>query len=79
MLSYSFLFIYKGTIYCMYLFARYACKKSSCKPSNSLKKALITLPADYVYRSADAVKLLLDIDYKFSNFNRGAYATYINK
>ncbi|RKP31060.1 mitochondrial carrier [Metschnikowia bicuspidata] len=53
--------------------------KTSVKPSNSLKNALITLPADYVYRSADAVKLLLDIDYKFSNFNRGAYATYIRK
>lgn len=45
----------------------------------SLSNALITLPADYVYRSADAVKLLLDIDYKFGSFNLGAYNNYVKK
>lgn len=51
-------------------------KQADKKP---LSNALITLPADYVYRSADAVKLLMDIDYKFGNFDYGAYKTYVKK
>lgn len=53
--------------------------KADLKPTQALSNALITLPADYVYRSADAVKLLLDIDYKFGNFDHNAYTNYIKK
>lgn len=42
-----------------------------------LSKALISLPAEYVYKSQDAVKLLLDIDYKFGKFDYSAYSRYI--
>lgn len=44
-------------------------------PQKDLSNALITLPADYVYKSMDTVKLLLDIDYKFGNFDYNAYST----
>lgn len=44
-----------------------------------LKNALVSLPADYVYKSLDAVKLLMDIDYKFGNFDYDAYSKYIKR
>ncbi|KAI3406045.2 AGC1 [Candida oxycetoniae] len=40
---------------------------------------LVKLPADYTYKSQDAIKLLLDIDYKFGNFNYNSYLNYIQK
>ncbi|KAI5954377.1 AGC1 [Candida jiufengensis] len=40
---------------------------------------LVKLPADYIYKSQDAIKLLLDIDYKFGNFNYQSYLNYIQK
>ncbi|GEQ71765.1 hypothetical protein JCM33374_g5451 [Metschnikowia sp. JCM 33374] len=42
-----------------------------------LTNALISLPSEYVYKSSDAVKLLMDIDYKFGNFDYDAYSKYI--
>lgn len=45
----------------------------------ALNDQLVKLPAEYVYKSQDAIKLLLDIDYKFGNFNKGAYEKYIQK
>lgn len=47
--------------------------------SPGLNDALIKLPAEYIYKSRDALKVLLDIDYKFGNFNYDAYRAYINK
>lgn len=44
-----------------------------------LTNALISLPAEYVYKSLDAVKLLMDIDYKFGNFDYDAYTKYIKR
>lgn len=38
----------------------------------------IKLPAEYMYKSRNALKLLLDIDYKFGNFNQVAYESFIN-
>ncbi|KAI5962151.1 AGC1 [Candida pseudojiufengensis] len=40
---------------------------------------LIKLPASYIYKSQDSIKLLLDIDYKFGNFNYQSYLNYIQK
>lgn len=48
-------------------------------PGKDLTNALIKLPADYVYKSLDAVKLLLDIDYKFGNFDYNSYAQFIKR
>lgn len=49
-------------------------------PKNSkLTNALVELPAEYVYKSQDAIKLLLDIDYKFGNFNYASYQSFIKK
>ncbi|PVH23733.1 hypothetical protein CXQ85_004026 [Candidozyma haemuli] len=48
-------------------------------PGKDLTNALIKLPADYVYKSSDAVKLLLDIDYKFGNFDYNSYAQFIKR
>lgn len=44
-----------------------------------LSNALVSLPADYVYKSMDTVKLLLDIDYKFGNFNYDAYTNFVKR
>lgn len=44
-----------------------------------LSNALISLPADYVYKSMDTVKLLLDIDYKFGNFDYDAYTNFVKR
>lgn len=44
---------------------------------SGLKDALIKLPTEYVYKSQDTIKLLLDIDYKFGNFNYDSYLNYI--
>lgn len=44
-----------------------------------LSNALVSLPADYVYKSMDAVKLLLDIDYKFGNFDYNAYSNFVKR
>lgn len=47
--------------------------------STKLNDALIRLPANYIYKSQDAIRLLLDVDYKFGNFNYNAYKNYIEK
>ncbi|KAL7665329.1 EF-hand domain-containing protein [[Candida] zeylanoides] len=47
--------------------------------NNRLTDALIKLPAAYVYKSQDAIKLLLDIDYKFGRFDNQSYLTFIKK
>lgn len=44
-----------------------------------LSNALVRLPADYVYKSLDAIKLLLDIDYKFGNFDYNSYSAFIKR
>lgn len=41
--------------------------------------SLVKIPSDYVYKSQDAIKILLDIDYKFGNFNYQSYLNYIGK
>lgn len=41
--------------------------------------SLLKIPAEYLYKSQDAIKLLLDIDYKFGNFNENAYEKFVNK
>lgn len=48
-------------------------------PNKDLSNALVKLPADYVYKSLDAVKLLLDIDYKFGKFDYNSYAQFIKR
>lgn len=48
-------------------------------PAKDLSNALVKLPADYVYKSLDAVKLLLDIDYKFGKFDYNSYAQFIKR
>lgn len=40
---------------------------------------LVKIPTDYVYKSQDAIKILLDIDYKFGNFNYQSYLNFIGK
>ncbi|CAI5757163.1 unnamed protein product [Candida verbasci] len=47
--------------------------------TESTSDQLIRLPTDYIYKSHDAIKLLLDIDYKFGNFNYNSYLNYIQK
>lgn len=47
--------------------------------ASKLNDTLIKLPAEYIYKSQDAIKLLLDIDYKFCNFDSKAYESYIKK
>ncbi|KAJ8146040.1 hypothetical protein OY671_000878 [Metschnikowia pulcherrima] len=54
-------------------------KQHHLSSSQELTNALISLPADYVYKSSDAVKLLMDIDYKFGNFDYDAYRKYIRR
>lgn len=49
------------------------------RSSESLNDALLRLPAQYVYKSQDAIKLLLDIDYKFGHFDKSAYHNFIGK
>lgn len=44
---------------------------------SKFKDALVKIPADFVYKSQDAIKLLLDIDYKFGNFNYDSYVRFI--
>ncbi|EGV65871.1 mitochondrial carrier, partial [Yamadazyma tenuis ATCC 10573] len=38
---------------------------------------LVKIPTDYVYKSQDAIKILLDIDYKFGNFNYQSYLSFV--
>lgn len=45
---------------------------------SGLNDALVKLPAEYVYKSQDTIKLLLDIDYKFGNFNHNSYLNYLS-
>jgi solute carrier family 25 aspartate/glutamate transporter 12/13 len=53
--------------------------KSDVIPSDTkLNDSLIKIPAEYIYRSQDAIKLLLDIDYKFGNFTERAYNNFIS-
>lgn len=47
--------------------------------SEKLNDALVKIPAEYVYKSQDTIKLLLDVDYKFGNFNYDSYINYIKK
>lgn len=47
--------------------------------ATKLNDTLVKLPAEYIYKSQDAIKLLLDIDYKFCNFDSKAYENYIRK
>lgn len=47
--------------------------------ASKLNDTLVKLPAEYIYKSQDAIKLLLDIDYKFCNFDSKAYESYIKK
>lgn len=47
--------------------------------TNKLNDSLVKLPAEYIYKSQDAIKLLLDIDYKFGNFNSDSYQKFIKK
>lgn len=65
----------------MYLNQEQLFKQNSLtpRPGVDINKALVELPADYVYKSMDAIKLLLDIDYKFGNFNSEAYNRFIKK
>lgn len=52
---------------------------SSSSSLDTVNDTLVKLPAEYIYKSQDAVKLLLDIDYKFGNFNYDSYVNYIKK
>lgn len=54
-------------------------KHGLTSPNKELNNALISLPADYVYKSMDTVKLLLDIDYKFGNFDYNSYSSFIKR
>lgn len=47
--------------------------------NNRLTDALVKLPAAYVYKLQDAIKLLLDLDYKFGRFDNQSYLTFIKK
>lgn len=47
--------------------------------NNRLTDALVKLPAAYVYKLQDAIKLLLDLDYKFGRFDHQSYLTFIKK
>lgn len=54
--------------------------KSDISPDvQKINDALVKLPAEYVYKAQDAVRLLLDIDYKFGNFNYNSYLNFIQK
>ncbi|KAI5969623.1 AGC1 [Candida margitis] len=54
--------------------------KSAIDPSVSKEQdALIKLPADYTYKSYDAMTLFMDIDYKFGKFDYSSYLNYIQK
>lgn len=54
--------------------------KSEFSPDTpKIDNPLVKLPAEYCYKSQDAIKLLLDIDHKFSNFNYNSYLNYIQK
>lgn len=46
---------------------------------SGLSEALVKIPASYVYKSQDTIRVLLDIDYKFGNFNHDSYLRYIGK
>ena len=52
---------------------------SSSSSLDTVNDTLVKLPAEYIYKSQDAVKLLLDIDYKFGNFNYDSYVNYIKR
>jgi solute carrier family 25 (mitochondrial aspartate/glutamate transporter), member 12/13 len=53
--------------------------ENGLRSNNDISNALVKLPAEYVYKSQDAIKLLLDIDYKFGNFTYQSYLNYIKK
>ncbi|KAI5949160.1 AGC1 [Candida theae] len=54
--------------------------KSAIDPSVSKEQdALVKLPADYTYKSYDAMTLFMDIDYKFGKFDYNSYLNYIQK
>lgn len=63
----------------MYLKQDELLKSHGLTDTRGLKNALVSLPADYVYKSMDTVKLLMDIDYKFGNFNYDAYNHFIRR
>ncbi|KAK6455431.1 mitochondrial aspartate/glutamate carrier protein Aralar/Citrin [Scheffersomyces xylosifermentans] len=54
--------------------------KSDISPDvQKINDALVKLPAEYVYKAQDTIKLLLDIDYKFGSFNYNSYLNFIQK
>ena len=54
--------------------------KSVIDPNVSKEQdTLIKLPADYTYKSYDAMTLFMDIDYKFGKFDYNSYLNYIQK
>ncbi|EEQ35949.1 putative mitochondrial aspartate-glutamate transporter [Clavispora lusitaniae] len=63
----------------MYLKQDELFKSNGLRTNQNLKNAMVSLPADYVYKSMDTVKLLMDIDYKFGNFNYDAYNHFIRR
>ncbi|CUM65021.1 uncharacterized protein PRCAT00002640001 [Priceomyces carsonii] len=63
----------------MYLNKEEFSEKNSLSYNNSNGNNLLRLPAEYVYKSQDAIRLLLDVDYKFFDFNYDAYMKYIKR
>ncbi|CCG23138.1 mitochondrial carrier protein [Candida orthopsilosis Co 90-125] len=54
--------------------------KSAIDPNvNKDQDALVKLPANYTYKSYDAMTLFMDIDYKFGKFDYNSYLNYIQK
>ncbi|WLF79159.1 mitochondrial aspartate-glutamate transporter agc1 [Lodderomyces elongisporus] len=52
---------------------------TSSSASAGASDELVKLPAEYTYKSQDAIKLLLDIDYKFGHFDYNSYLNFIQK
>lgn len=69
--------VYNNSLRTMYLNREQLFKQHGL--SSPIDDALVRLPAAYVYKAQDAVKLMLDIDYKFGNFNYDAYERFVRK
>lgn len=48
-------------------------------PADKKLDPMVKIPAEYLYKSQDTIKILLDLDYKFGNFGPEAYNAFINK
>lgn len=48
-------------------------------PTDVKQDPVVMIPAEYLYKSQDTIKILLDLDYKFGNFSPDAYNAYISK